>query len=103
MSRNAHGEHIEIADIPDRQLRANRRHRPFAVSGTGIGYPRPFASDYRRGGTTMKLPRRNFLHLIAGAATVALVMSPANHEALSQATRPIRIVVPYPPGGGADI
>jgi hypothetical protein len=52
----------------------------------------------------MKLPhRRQFLHLIAGAATVALVMSPANHEAWSQATRPIRIVVPYPPGGGADI
>jgi tripartite-type tricarboxylate transporter receptor subunit TctC len=51
----------------------------------------------------MKRPRRNFLHLIAGAATVALVMSPADHEAWSQATRPIRIVVPYPPGGGSDI
>jgi tripartite-type tricarboxylate transporter receptor subunit TctC len=55
------------------------------------------------GVSTMKLSRRQFLHLIAGAATVALVMSPANHEAWSQATRPIRIVVPYPPGGGSDI
>src|SRR5262245_55900181 len=51
----------------------------------------------------MKLPRRNFLHLAAGAAALTLVMSPANHGAWSQATRPIRIVVPFPPGGGSDI
>jgi tripartite-type tricarboxylate transporter receptor subunit TctC len=51
----------------------------------------------------MKLPRRQFLHLAAGAAALTLVMSPANHGAWSQATRPIRIVVPFPPGGGSDI
>jgi tripartite-type tricarboxylate transporter receptor subunit TctC len=51
----------------------------------------------------MKLPRRRFLHLAASAAALTLVMSPANHGAWSQATKPVRIVVPFPPGGGADI
>jgi len=45
----------------------------------------------------MKLPRRKFLRLSAGAA--ALPFAP--HIARAQA-RPVRLIVPFPAGGGAD-
>src|SRR5262245_23437147 len=49
----------------------------------------------------MKLPRRNFLHLAAGAAALPA----ASHVACAQPypTRPVRIVVGYAAGGPADI
>ena len=48
----------------------------------------------------MKLPRRTFLHLAAGAAALPVM----SHTAKAQAypTRPITIVVPYPAGGPTD-
>jgi len=49
----------------------------------------------------MLLPRRQFLHLAAGAAA----FSATSHIAMAQPypSRPVRIIVGYPPGGGADI
>ena len=48
----------------------------------------------------MKLPRRKFLHLAAGAAALPAVSRFA--WAQTYPSRPITIVVPYPPGGLFD-
>jgi tripartite-type tricarboxylate transporter receptor subunit TctC len=48
----------------------------------------------------MKLPRRQFLHLAAGAAALPAVSSVARAQAYP--ARPIRLVVPFPPDGAFD-
>jgi len=48
----------------------------------------------------MKLPRRTFLHLAAGAAALPVMSRTAAAQAYP--TRPITIVVPYPAGGPTD-
>src|SRR5262245_28957256 len=48
----------------------------------------------------MKLPRRQFLHLVAGAAALPAMSRIAFAQAYP--TRPVRIVVGYPPGGSAE-
>ena len=49
----------------------------------------------------MKLPRRQFLHLAAGAAALPAVTRTA--WAQTYPTRPVRLIVGYPAGGGTDI
>jgi len=48
----------------------------------------------------MKLPRRKFLHLAAGAAALPALSRIASAQAYP--SRPIRLVIPYPPGGLYD-
>jgi tripartite-type tricarboxylate transporter receptor subunit TctC len=49
----------------------------------------------------MKLPRRKFLHLAAGAAALSAVSRKANAQ--QYPNRVVRIVIPYVAGGGVDI
>jgi tripartite-type tricarboxylate transporter receptor subunit TctC len=49
----------------------------------------------------MKLPRRQFLHLAAGAAALPIISRRARAQAYP--SRPVRIIAGFPAGGGVDI
>src|SRR5499427_260420 len=49
----------------------------------------------------MKLLRRNFLHLAAGAAVLPALSQIASAQ--TYPSRPVRIIVPFAPGGANDI
>src|SRR5262249_5805317 len=54
-----------------------------------------------RGRLNMKLPRRQFLHLAAGAAALPAVSCVAWAQAYP--SRPVSLVAGFAPGGGVDI
>src|SRR5436190_4753693 len=49
----------------------------------------------------MKLPRRQFLQFAAGAATLPALGRIARAQAYP--TRPLTLIVPFPPGGSTDV
>ena len=49
----------------------------------------------------MKLPRRNFLHLVAGAAALPAISRAARAQAYP--SRPVHLIVPLAPAGASDI
>ena len=52
----------------------------------------------------MQLSRKQFLHVaIAAAALLFVSLALSQQRAWSQTTRTIRMIVPFPPGGSADI
>jgi tripartite-type tricarboxylate transporter receptor subunit TctC len=51
--------------------------------------------------TNLKLPRRKFLHLAACAVALPALLCIARAQVYP--SRPVRIIVPAPPGGGHDI
>src|SRR5262249_1465536 len=52
------------------------------------------------GGNAVECPRRTFLHLAAGAGALAAVSRTAWSQAYP--SRPLRWIVGFPPGGGAN-
>jgi tripartite-type tricarboxylate transporter receptor subunit TctC len=50
--------------------------------------------------TKLELPRRTFLYLAAGTAALPVVSRIASAQ--TYPTRPIRLVIPFPPGGAFD-
>src|SRR6266446_2960470 len=50
--------------------------------------------------TSLKLPRRKFLHLAAGAAALPALQSVANAQAYP--SRPVTIIDAFAPGGNTD-
>src|SRR5262245_58443710 len=75
---------------------SNRRHQGAMTRNTAMVWHAAFSRS-----NAVKLPRRNFLHLAAGAATLPAVSPIAKAQAYP--ARPVRMVVGFPPGGGADI
>ena len=71
-----------------------------------LGAPRDAVPDFAlvnqsTGANAVKIPRRQFIHLIAGAAVLPAMSRIAQAQAYP--SRPVHWVVPWPAGGPADI
>src|SRR5262245_34857567 len=98
-STHIHGAHAPVeepstASIGDIALSATLGEE-YATS------TQPSASYCTPGGTDMKLPRRKFLHLAAGAVAVPTISRIA--KAQSYPSRPVRVIVGFPAGNAPDI
>src|SRR5262245_49553941 len=65
------------------------------------GEVRGHQSGLSRGGQSMRLHRRRFLHLVAGAAMLPAVSRVARAQAYP--TRPVHLILPFGPAGATDI
>src|SRR5262245_31538086 len=94
-------------EIPPREQQTpealGASHREVVAHHQGREHQRETASSSRafRKGNAMKLPRRQFLHLAAGAAALPVASRFAFAEAYP--TRPVRVIVGFTPGGAPDI
>jgi tripartite-type tricarboxylate transporter receptor subunit TctC len=75
------------ADVPPRTFRNSRS-----------AYDRPIEIE---GATVTKFPRRQFLHLAAGAAALSAVSQIARAQAYP--SQPVRLIVGFPAGGVGDV
>src|SRR5713101_7365466 len=85
------------------EIGLNRDHRHGPDHGSAVVSSRHVhaLSPIFQSGATMKLPRRTFLHLAAGAAALPVVSRVA--WAQNYPSRPVRIIVGYAPGGSTDL
>jgi len=74
---------------------------PARVPPTGEHSENQLSSCLPNSASTLDFSRRQFLHLVAGAAVLPLLSRSARGR--TYPSRPVRIIVGFPPGGAADI